>query len=324
MAISEWPNLAGCLAYLIPCWNSQVVRGSSHVGRINHGRFGGQTGADLQRVSDIKQVLPVDHVVLDPGDVAFFHCNLLHKSNKNRSPRRRWAMLCAYNRASNDPVIEHHCPQYTPLLKVSGYRKVQASQWRRWPVTVVLVHVQVPDSAVLDCSTNDTAGKEFMNPQDDKTVEVKSWVSLTLWVYDTWIFVIVITVQRWYCFSSLFSYILHLFYHVKQATLIIGGLGSGDCLVLDAEICVSDHARREVRIQNPSGNARVQETEYLTEKGLLDCRMFSVLSSLALVLNTFTNHGTSMWQLSHCNSLHVFRDNVDRRLLHAWRIAVKI
>ena len=95
-----------------------MLRGSNHLGRIDHGRVGGQTGADADRVSEVLKVLPVDHTVLDPGDVLFFHSNLLHKSNRNDSPRRRWAFLIAYNRSSNNPVIEHHHPRYTPLQKV--------------------------------------------------------------------------------------------------------------------------------------------------------------------------------------------------------------
>ena len=49
----------------------------------------------------------------------FFHSNVLHRSDQNASPRRRWAFLIAYNRATNNPVIPHHHPQYTALNKVS-------------------------------------------------------------------------------------------------------------------------------------------------------------------------------------------------------------
>ena len=58
------------------------------------------------------------------GDALFFHCNLLHCSSANMSTARRWAFLCAYNRADNDPVIKHHHPNYTPLQKVSCYTYV--------------------------------------------------------------------------------------------------------------------------------------------------------------------------------------------------------
>ena len=56
---------------------------------------------------------------MEPGDALFFHCNVLHRSDQNKSDRRRWAFLVAYNRASNDPVIKHSHPNYTKLNMVS-------------------------------------------------------------------------------------------------------------------------------------------------------------------------------------------------------------
>src|SRR5947209_125663 len=55
---------------------------------------------------------------MDPGDVLFFHANLLHRSDQNRSDNPRWAMICCYNAARNDPYKEAHHPRYTPLHKV--------------------------------------------------------------------------------------------------------------------------------------------------------------------------------------------------------------
>ncbi len=118
---------------------TQVLRGSHLIGRIDHKRVGGQTGADMERVEHIKkvsitlsldlsistlaanvcmQVLPLEHVEMESGDALFFHSNLLHCSDQNHSARRRWAFLIAYNRVSNSPVTEHHHPQYTPLEMV--------------------------------------------------------------------------------------------------------------------------------------------------------------------------------------------------------------
>jgi len=54
------------------------------------------------------------------GDALYFHSNVLHTSDKNDSDLRRWAFLCAYNRADNDPVYKHHHPNYTPLSKVNS------------------------------------------------------------------------------------------------------------------------------------------------------------------------------------------------------------
>ena len=64
------------------------------------------------------QVLPLVDVEMEAGDALFFHSNVLHRSDKNDSDRRRWAFLIAYNRTSNNPVYPHHHPQYTKLEKV--------------------------------------------------------------------------------------------------------------------------------------------------------------------------------------------------------------
>jgi hypothetical protein len=57
-------------------------------------------------------------VEMEAGDALFFHSNVLHRSDKNDSDRRRWAFLIAYNRTSNNPVYPHHHPQCTKLEKV--------------------------------------------------------------------------------------------------------------------------------------------------------------------------------------------------------------
>jgi len=97
----------------------QVVRGSHHVGRIEHGVLPGeQVGAHPQRVEEILKVLPVDYAELEPGDGLFFHSNVLHRSDQNRSDTRRCTVLMCYNAARNNPFLEHHHPFYTPLAKV--------------------------------------------------------------------------------------------------------------------------------------------------------------------------------------------------------------
>jgi ectoine hydroxylase len=97
----------------------QVIRGSHHCGRINHVLTGDQAGADHERVDAVLQRRPLDHVEMQPGDGLFFHCNLLHRSDQNRSDMPRWAMICCYNAARNDPYKESHHPRYTPLAVVA-------------------------------------------------------------------------------------------------------------------------------------------------------------------------------------------------------------
>jgi ectoine hydroxylase len=96
----------------------QVIRGSHALGRIDHKLTGDQAGADLARVEQILQRLPLVYVEMDPGDVLFFHANMLHRSDRNRSDQPRWSMICCYNARSNDPYLESHHPRYTPLVKV--------------------------------------------------------------------------------------------------------------------------------------------------------------------------------------------------------------
>ncbi len=99
----------------------QVVPGSHLCGRIEHGVLAGeQVGADTRRVNEILKRLPVIHAEMAPGDGLFFHSNVLHRSDQNRSPHRRWTVLMCYNAARNDPYLDHHHPPYTPLAKVDN------------------------------------------------------------------------------------------------------------------------------------------------------------------------------------------------------------
>jgi len=97
----------------------QVLRGSHLAGRVDHGVLPGeQVGADLRRVEQMKRQLERVYVELEPGDGLFFHANLMHRSDQNRSPNRRWTVLFCFNAARNNPYLQHHHPQYTPLDKV--------------------------------------------------------------------------------------------------------------------------------------------------------------------------------------------------------------
>ena len=96
----------------------QVLRGSHHLGRINHVLTGQQAGADMERVGEALKRLELVYVEMDPGDCLLFHCNLLHRSDQNHSDKPRWSMICCYNAARNDPYKESHHPRYTPLHKV--------------------------------------------------------------------------------------------------------------------------------------------------------------------------------------------------------------
>jgi ectoine hydroxylase len=95
----------------------QVIRGSHHMGRINHGKYGEQTGADPERVNEALKVMELVHCELDPGDTLFFHSNLLHSSAQNVSPNPRWSLICCYNTRYNHPIRPGH-PPYSKLERV--------------------------------------------------------------------------------------------------------------------------------------------------------------------------------------------------------------
>ncbi|XP_071111618.1 L-proline trans-4-hydroxylase-like [Haliotis cracherodii] len=137
VAIDKCEKANGCL---------QILEGSHKCGRIEHGMVGGQTGADVDRVEQLKSRLPLKYVELNAGDAIFFHCNVLHTSNANLSDNRRWVFIACYNKASNDPVVEHHFPRYNKLDIVS-------------------------DTAIRECTNfTNMDGKAFMNPADNKTI----------------------------------------------------------------------------------------------------------------------------------------------------------
>jgi ectoine hydroxylase-related dioxygenase (phytanoyl-CoA dioxygenase family) len=102
-----FPQLASCMIAVNRATPEngclQVLRGSHRLGRIAHGQVGGQTGADTDRVAAAAERLEHVHVSLDPGDALFFHCNLLHRSDQNRSEHPRWSFICCYNAMANIP-----------------------------------------------------------------------------------------------------------------------------------------------------------------------------------------------------------------------------
>ncbi|MDB6121864.1 MAG: Phytanoyl-CoA dioxygenase family protein [Pedosphaera sp.] len=97
----------------------QVLKGSHKMGRVEHGKFGDQTGADPERVENALKIMDLVYVEMNPGDVLFFHSNTLHRSDQNKSPYPRWSMICCYNTRHNNPYKASHHPFYEKLDKVS-------------------------------------------------------------------------------------------------------------------------------------------------------------------------------------------------------------
>ena len=145
-----YPDLASAFIAIDPNTRAngcmQVLKGSHKMGRIEHGRFGDQTGADPERVAEAVKVLETVYVELDPGDVLFFHSNTLHRSDRNTSETPRWSLLCCYNTRHNNPYKKSHHPFYERLEKL-------------------------PDSAIKEMSSKlFESGTEFWDPANDETV----------------------------------------------------------------------------------------------------------------------------------------------------------
>ena len=123
----------------------QVLKSSHKLGRVEHGRFGDQTGADPEHVEEAAKVMELVYVELDPGDTLFFHSNLLHRSDQNTSETPRWSLICCYNTKHNNPYKESHHPFYEPLEKL-------------------------PDSAIKEMGNKIFSnGTDFWNPDRDAT-----------------------------------------------------------------------------------------------------------------------------------------------------------
>lgn len=119
IAVDEATRENGCL---------EVLKGSHRMGRINHVLSGDQAGADRERVAEAEKRLEKVYCTMAPGDAVFFHANTLHGSGPNRSEHPRWAMICCYNAAWNDPYQESHHPGYTPLSKVEDSAVLEAGR----------------------------------------------------------------------------------------------------------------------------------------------------------------------------------------------------
>lgn len=145
-----FPDMASCLIAVDRANREngclQVLKGSHLMGRIEHGRFGDQTGADPERVKEAMKRMDLVYCEMEPGTALFFHSNTLHCSAPNTSGSPRWSLICCYNTRANNPYKEHHHPLYTPLKKL-------------------------PDSAVKEVGSKPAPkDKEYYKSTEDKTV----------------------------------------------------------------------------------------------------------------------------------------------------------
>jgi ectoine hydroxylase len=116
-----FPHMASCMIAIDRATPEngclQVIKGSHHMGRIDHGKAGEQKGADLERVNESLKYLELVKCEMKPGTALFFHCNLLHRSDANRSPNPRWSLISSYNAARNPCQEKPNHPSYQRLEK---------------------------------------------------------------------------------------------------------------------------------------------------------------------------------------------------------------
>jgi len=127
VALTEATVENGCL---------QVLPGTHRMQRFEHTFVGEQQGADQAFVEEARKHSELVYVTLQPGDVLFFHANLLHRSDANRSDKARWSIISAYNLSYNVPFREKHLSCITPISVVpdeallnSGVRKLSEADF---------------------------------------------------------------------------------------------------------------------------------------------------------------------------------------------------
>lgn len=102
-----FPKMMSCMIALDPATKEngclKVIPGSHRLERFDHGRVGGQAGADQERVAAVIERLGVKYCEAPAGSGLFFHGNTFHSSEANRSDKPRRAYICCYNALSNVP-----------------------------------------------------------------------------------------------------------------------------------------------------------------------------------------------------------------------------
>ena len=96
-----FPDMASCMIAIDRAYKSngclQVLKGSHRLGRIEHGRYGTQRGADPERVALAAEHLEHVYCEMEPGTALFFHANLLHRRpQRQRRPALESHLLLQY------------------------------------------------------------------------------------------------------------------------------------------------------------------------------------------------------------------------------------
>jgi hypothetical protein len=130
-----YPDMASCMIAVDRAYKGngclQVLKGSHKIGRIEHGRYGTQTGAEPGRVALAEKHLERVYCEMRPGTALFFHANLLHRSDPNESSDPRWSLICCYNTRHNPCDDKPGHPSYIKLEKWDDKRVTELGQ-QQW------------------------------------------------------------------------------------------------------------------------------------------------------------------------------------------------
>jgi ectoine hydroxylase-related dioxygenase (phytanoyl-CoA dioxygenase family) len=123
-----YPDMGSCFIMLDKATKEngclKVLQGSHRVGRISHSVSNTpEQTADMERIKELEKRHKSVYIEAEPGDALFFHANLLHSSDANKSNGSRRTLIVCFNTKSNNPYKKSGHASYTPL-KVSSSKDI--------------------------------------------------------------------------------------------------------------------------------------------------------------------------------------------------------
>lgn len=106
------PKLVSCMVYLDEATDQNgclmVIPGSHKLGRLEHlpdevTTSYKQWTIPIPKMKEITRDREIVSLTGKPGSVLMFHCNLIHGSNHNMTPKSRKSVIFAYNDIANKP-----------------------------------------------------------------------------------------------------------------------------------------------------------------------------------------------------------------------------
>ena len=90
----------------------RVIKRSHTLGRLAHLQYGSQRQADPERM-ELVHAAGMEEVAceLAPGDMLYYHGNMLHASDANLSDTSRWSIIFGWALESN-PVVDTPDPTH--------------------------------------------------------------------------------------------------------------------------------------------------------------------------------------------------------------------